>query len=707
MTDPVTPQNTVDSLLSGRSQSQRSLRPALKAASFLADEAVDSSAVQAPRRFSPFAMEDLQEAVQLASRLMEITDREGLGAAMAEIQRERGTRASGLVQHATKLFITHHPVARESLRIPPLEQRHPDLARPSAMLAAADASGVCAGEPAGATAPEDRLDYWREDPLINEHHEHWHLVYPAAGRPSPRGAGGVQKLGDRHGELFAYMHQQMLARYDAERLAAGLERVEPFSDFSGAIPQGYCPGELRLWDGDTWYVFRGRPAGVSLSDLDPDGPFARRRGAKLSELSRFRDLLVEAAKSSRFTGLDGRPVDASTLGDTVEANIGAVDFSRKPEENHAVYGNLHNDGHIHFMSWDNASVGGVMGSTTAAVRDPIFWRWHKEIDRIFESWQETQPPYDLHLPDVRIRKSPVQDGSAGSPDIILCLWDDLPPTFQGAQRGTEAYGEKLGAELFGYSGQQDRDHWDDDFSQKTISLPGEGDVTPTVTTTGELLTEMRKRVVEVFDEENLPFDQVVEFVSHRDFYYFLRVENTSPEPRIVTVRIFLAPEEDGSGKPVWDDRTTWIEMDRFSYELLGNERAVISRPSDLSAVIRKPALRPADLSASDQPSPNRESQPWCDCGWPYTLLLPRGTGDGMKFRLFVMLSDGDDLRVPPQPGKCSSISYCGLQDQVYPDRYMGYPFSRPFRDGIAAAVEACDNVAWRSITIRCRNLPPS
>jgi hypothetical protein len=30
----------------------------------------------------------------------------------------------------------------------------------------------------GATPPEKRLDFWREDPLMNDHHEHWHLVYP-------------------------------------------------------------------------------------------------------------------------------------------------------------------------------------------------------------------------------------------------------------------------------------------------------------------------------------------------------------------------------------------------------------------------------------------------------------------------------------------------------------------------------------------------
>ena len=40
------------------------------------------------------------------------------------------------------------------------------------------------------------------------------------------------KVRPRHGELFFYMHQQMLARYDAERVGAGLRRVVPYADYS-------------------------------------------------------------------------------------------------------------------------------------------------------------------------------------------------------------------------------------------------------------------------------------------------------------------------------------------------------------------------------------------------------------------------------------------------------------------------------------------
>jgi tyrosinase len=79
----------------------------------------------------------------------------------------------------------------------------------------------------------------------------------------------------------------------------------------------------------------------------------------------------------------------------------------------------------------------------------------------------------------------------------------------------------------------------------------------------------------------------------------------------------------------------------------------------------------------------------------------------MAFRLFVMFSSGDDLMMLPEQHAehCTSVSYCGLQDQVYPDtREMGYPFNRPFPDGISSTVANHDNMAWRTIKIRCRNL---
>lgn len=534
----------------------------------------------------------------------------------------------------------------------------------------------------GATPPENRLDFWREDPLLNDHHDHWHDVYPF----------GLLRPEARRGELFAYMHEQMIARYDAERLAVELPRVQPFDDYHAQISEGYDPGMLWTYNGVEWWPFPSRPAGVRISDQ----PASREGQIRAQET--YYERLFDAAELSEFN-VNGqqKPVTADNLGDTVEPNVDSLDFhGENHPDNFTTYGAYHGTGHVHIASYDNQPGGlpGPMAFTETAVRDPIFWRWHKHVDSIFRKWQEREgrPSHDFsNGPPVRIRNT-VVDGTVSSSDIILCLKDGLPDEFDG---------EQLGSEVFGYSDHPGRNNWDEDFVSTTVTLPG-GE---TVTTTDELLTEMRQRAINFVDETGGIDSRPINHLSHDDFFYFIRVQNLSDQPQSVTARIYLAPATEV------EDRTSWIELDKFLYQIESSEHAVIFRPAELSSVVRKPALKP-DVLTADQPWPTDGEPNWCDCGWPYTLLLPRGTESGMEFRLFVIFTPGDDLEsLGEHPEhedhgdeRCTSISYCGLQTGKYPDkREMGYPFNQPFSDSISATVERQDNMAWRTIKIRCRN----
>ena len=105
--------------------------------------------------------------------------------------------------------------------------------------------------------------------------------------------------------------------------------------------------------------------------------------------------------------------------------------------------------------------------------------------------------------------------------------------------------------------------------------------------------------------------------------------------------------------------------------------------ADTSSVIRKPAVK--NFGTITMPNPQADADDdrgdvSCDCGWPYNLLLPRGTVAGMSFRLLVMLTDCAIDQVPDDT-TCGSMSYCGAKDK-YPDsRGMGYPFNLPFPAG--------------------------
>jgi tyrosinase len=588
--------------------------------------AAGSEAVAKPRaglRFSPFVPEHVEGALELVDRWIALTESRrgnaGLEAALADVESELLGDDPELAKHALMIFITHHPKASQ-LPIPSLEERRPDLA---AKAAESGAEGLEAVE------GESQLDWFREDPLANQHHEHWHVVYPVRGIPDGQG-GRAGK--DRQGELFFYMHQQMLARYDTERLAAGLKPVRSLATYNGAIAEGYDSG---LAD------FRARGPGRRLATVDlGGGPYTVQQHARL------RDRIRRAVDSSRFE--DGSPVDADALGAAVEPSL--------RRGGPTGYGNLHGFGHVLIALAEDAgdtARPGVMWTTGTAIMDPVFYRWHRHIDDQLFRWQEKQPPHDLSDAPPAVASPP------------LLVFSDTVPT-----------GSRSGAQLQAWANRTfGGAKWRNSF-----------DGSPVVT--AELETGFRTR-----PSPAGPLD----YLDHRDFLYALRLENSRPQATDVTVRIFLAPEA-GQGS-----RRMWIEMDKFHHRLAARAKTVVARRAALSSVVQKPAARP--------PRPRRDptldpqaAENYCNCGWPFHLLVPRGTAEGMRFRLLVMLTDWSADQVSRE-SHCGSMSFCGVRDASYPDkRPMGYPFDRPLVAGttIDDVVTRQSNMAMRDISIRFR-----
>lgn len=94
---------------------------------------------------------------------------------------------------------------------------------------------------------------------INLHHWHWHLVYPFEANDRRI----VDK--DRRGELFYYMHQQIVARYNFERFSNRLGRVGRLNNFRAPIPEGYFPKLDSLVASRSWPA---RISGATLKDLN-------------------------------------------------------------------------------------------------------------------------------------------------------------------------------------------------------------------------------------------------------------------------------------------------------------------------------------------------------------------------------------------------------------------------------------------------------
>ncbi len=302
------------------------------------------------------------------------------------------------------------------------------------------------------------------------------------------------------------------------------------------------------------------------------------------------DLQAEIDTALRDTKLRGpqgavQAIDRTNLGEAVESTV-----SQLRELDPDRYLGLHNTGHGVIAALTEP--GGVMRSTVTAIRDQIFWRWHKHIDDVNAGWQDARPVHDLGGGPIVVLRNDLAGGAAtpwASPDIVLCRTADLPA---GTAPAT------LGEQLFGGAG------WGTDFTA--------GAVAGGVTTVSELRTSMATATFG---------GRPVSYLTHEPFSYFLRLENPTAADVDVTVRIFLAPAVDAA------DRRAWIEMDKFPLSVPAATRLVAYRADAESSVVKRPVdLSPARALGSGS-GPQESS--YCDCGWPYTLLLPRGTAAGM------------------------------------------------------------------------------
>ncbi|CAG9765318.1 unnamed protein product [Ceutorhynchus assimilis] len=482
---------------------------------------------------------------------------------------------------------------------------------------------------------EHRLAYFREDIGLNLHHWHWHLVYPIDG---PREI--VDK--DRRGELFYYMHQQVLARYNFERLCNKLNRTQRLLDWKQPIKEGYFPKLNSLVASRPW---PSRVANQTLADVRRD---ADEIIIDVDDLKRWADRIYDAIHSGFIVDARGNRMQLTEFeGINVLGNM--VESSRF-SPNRPFYGDLHNSGHvllcyIHDPDQRHLESFGIMGDTSTAMRDPVFYRWHGYIDDIFQEHKNSLPRYtvdQLNYPGVTVTDVQVQ--------------------IQGQQVN----------ELLTF------------WQQSDVDLSRGMDFQP------------RGSVFVRFTH-----------LQNRNFTYTVQVASNSS--RQGTCRIFLAPKFDEKGNPwlFRDQKNMFIELDKFKVILKQGQNTITRSSTDSSVTI--PFERTfRDLDTNRPTGGNDLAQfNFCGCGWPQNLLIPKGTSEGFQCQLFVMISNyADDVINEDISGQCNDAdSYCGIKDKKYPDRRsMGYPFDRMPRNGVGTLQQfLTPNMRVQDVSIRFEN----
>ncbi|XP_037029740.1 phenoloxidase 2 [Bradysia coprophila] len=532
-----------------------------------------------------------------------------------------------LFNYALSVALLHRPDTKD-LTLPLFVETFPDKYVDSKVFAKIreEASVVPDGSRMPIVIPRDytasdledehRLWYFREDLGINLHHWHWHLVYPF------EASNRALVAKDRRGELFYYMHQQIIARYNFERFSNQLPRVKRFNNLREPIAEAYFPKMDSLVASRAWPA---RVANTTLKDLDRELDQIKN---DVADLERWRDRFYEAIHQGFVINTQNErvPLDErtgiDTLGNMMESSI--------LSPNRQLYGDLHNMGHV-FISYSHdpdhrhLESFGVMGDSATAMRDPIFYRWHAYVDDIFQEHKESLTPYtttQLDYPGVQITGVTVQNES-GETGNFQTFWQQS----------------------------------DVDFSRGMDFVP-------------------RGSVFARFTHlQHTPFTYRIQVNSSSSAQVFGTC-------RIFLAPKF---DERGQAMLFRDQRLLMTEMDKFTVALNPGPNTIPRRSTDSSVTIPfERTFRNLDQSRPNAGTTEEAEFNFCGCGWPQHMLVPKGLPGGLQCELFVMISDYEQDRVDQDfVGICNdAASFCGVRDRLYPDqRPMGFPFDRLPRAG--------------------------
>ncbi|XP_067015424.2 phenoloxidase 1 [Anabrus simplex] len=526
---------------------------------------------------------------------------------------------------AVQVALTHRNDTR-NIDVPPLSAVMPDKFLDGAVFRQAreEVTVLTPGERAPIEIPRDytatdvevehRVAYFREDMGINVHHWTWHLVYPFGGPPDI-----VKK--DRRGELFYYMHQQIIARYDFERLSNNLGRVKPFNNFQDPIEEGYFPKLDSLLASRVWPA---RSANAKLRDVNRA---EQQLVFDIQDLERWRDRIYEAIHEGRALKSNFDYVDLNNaqgidvLGNMLEASALSI--------NSNLYGNLHNLGHFaisicHDPDHRHLETFGVMGDLATAMRDPTFYRWHKFVDNIFQQHKATMPPYttqELGYDGIAVRS--IEVVSQGNP----------------------------------------RNEFNTFWQQSDVELSRGLDIAPQ----GAVYARLTHL-------QHAPFTYRIQVEN-----------SGQPRKGTVRIFMAPKFDERGLPMPFRTQRLLFIEMDRFPVDLRKGSNTIErnSRQSSITIPYERTFRRldPTQVTPDDQ----EFNFCGCGWPQHMLIPKGTAAGYPAELFVMVSNFADDKVDQPPPRGCRAAESICGWFERKYPDRRpMGYPFDRNPRPGASS-----------------------
>ncbi|KAK9887817.1 hypothetical protein WA026_000132 [Henosepilachna vigintioctopunctata] len=466
--------------------------------------------------------------------------------------------------------------------------------------------------------PEQSLSYYVEDIGINAYYYYVNLYFPYWMNSQD------YHITHKRGEIFYYVHQQLLARYYLERLSHG---VGGFDYFNWDVPfeTGYYPS-LTYPNG---LAFNERPNFANLqeyfSNYGQHWCFISKYGYGYTYVNTYDQRIREAIDLGFYYTHDGKKVDLYTsegfnvLGNIVQGNADTP--------NYRYYGSYINFAR-HLLGYakqplDNYKLApSALEHFETSLRDPAFYKLFKKITLLLQHYKFLLPTYtkkDLYYPGVKVEKFEV------SP--LVTFYDKF------------------------YS-----------------------DITNGLTVTPE---EYQTDSFRVKVEQHR--------LNNKNFNYKLHVNSEKTNKAVV--KVYIGPKYDEHGRVMdfYENRINFVELDQFVYTLKSGQNVIVRNSRDFTWYIRDRTSYfdlYKNVMTYSKVNDNVDSIMY---GFPLRYVIPRGTEAGMTYQMYVIVfpyishegkvhdpMQNKNIQYQTENNKMSQ--YWMVQKEDHP---LGFPFDRP------------------------------
>ncbi|KAK9887818.1 hypothetical protein WA026_000133 [Henosepilachna vigintioctopunctata] len=465
--------------------------------------------------------------------------------------------------------------------------------------------------------PEQSLSYYTEDVGINAFYYYFNVYFPYWMDAQDF------HMTPKRGEVFYYVHQQLVARYYLERLSHGIGGIDNFN-WEVPFETGYYPS-LTYPNG---LAFTERPNFANLqeyfSNYGQHWCFISKYGYGYTYINTYEQRIREVIDLGYFYTHDGNKVDLYTpegfkvLGNIIEGNTASP--------NYRYYGSYVNFAR-HLLGYakqplDNYKLApSALEHFETTMRDPAFYKLFKKITLLFQKYKVNLPAYtkkDLYLPGVKVEKIEI--------DPLVTFYDKF------------------------YS-----------------------DITNGITVTPEEYQTDSFRV------------QVEQYrLNHRNFNFNIHINSDKAFKAVV--KTFIGPKYDEHGRVMdfYENRMNFVELDQFVYNLKSGQNEIV-RNSRHFVWFHKDSTSFFDIYKNIM-THNIESVQHTEellLHYPQRLMLPRGTEKGLTYQMYVIVFP----YVPYQGQETTNHfqhkyetvenkfnQFWMIQHENHP---LGYPFDRP------------------------------